>query len=93
MTYFCNASFLYIDPGTGSMLFSILIGAASMLYFLTKAALLRLKVFFSGRKNGVVHAQHVCRRFRYDPTKRLPPPKVNPDLDLDFKIDPKMSDF
>ena len=55
MTYFCNASFLYIDPGTGSMLFSILIGAASMLYFLSKAALLRLKVFFSGRKNGVVH--------------------------------------
>ena len=45
------------------------------------------------RKNGVVHAQHVCRRFRYDPTKRLPPPKVNPDLELDFKIDPKMSDF
>lgn len=45
---------LYIDPGTGSMLFSILIGAAATLFFLAKAALLKLKVFFSGKKDGVV---------------------------------------
>ncbi|MBB5225277.1 CDP-glycerol--glycerophosphate glycerophosphotransferase [Treponema ruminis] len=43
---------LYIDPGTGSMLFSILIGAAATLFFLGKAALLKLKVFFSGKKDG-----------------------------------------
>jgi hypothetical protein len=43
--------FLYIDPGTGSMLFSILIGAAATLFFLTKAAILKLKLFFSGKKN------------------------------------------
>lgn len=44
---------LYIDPGTGSMIFSILIGAAATLFFLAKAALLKLKVFFSGKKSGV----------------------------------------
>ncbi len=47
-------TFLYIDPGTGSMLFSILIGAAATLFFLAKAVMLKLKVFFSGKKNGVV---------------------------------------
>ncbi len=45
------------------------------------------------RRYGVVHAQHVCRHYRYDPTKRLPPRKMNLDTDLDFTIDPKMSDF
>jgi len=39
---------LYIDPGTGSMLFSVLIGAAATLYFVARAVILRLKVFFSG---------------------------------------------
>ncbi len=43
---------LYIDPGTGSMLFSILIGAAATLFFLGKAALIKIKVFFSGKKDG-----------------------------------------
>ena len=41
---------LYIDPGTGSMLFSILIGAAATLFFLSKAMLLKLKVLFAGKK-------------------------------------------
>lgn len=45
--------YLYIDPGTGSMLFSILIGAAATLFFLAKALFLKLKVFFSGKKHGV----------------------------------------
>ena len=44
---------LYIDPGTGSMLFSILIGAAATLFFLAKAQFLKLKLFFSGKKGGV----------------------------------------
>lgn len=47
-------SFLYIDPGTGSMLFSILIGAAATLYFLARAALLKLKFLFTGKKDGAV---------------------------------------
>ena len=45
--------FLYIDPGTGSMLFSILIGAAATLFFLGKAAWLKIKLLFSAKKNGV----------------------------------------
>ena len=43
---------LYIDPGTGSMLFSILIGAAATVFFLFRALLLKLKFFFSGKKDG-----------------------------------------
>jgi hypothetical protein len=39
---------LYIDPGTGSMLFSILIGAAATLYFVSRALWIKLKVFVSG---------------------------------------------
>lgn len=43
-------NFLYIDPGTGSMLFSILIGALATIYFLSRAAWLKLKFFFTGKK-------------------------------------------
>jgi hypothetical protein len=39
---------LYIDPGTGSMLFSILIGAAATLYFLARALIIKAKLVFSG---------------------------------------------
>jgi len=49
---------LYIDPGTGSMLFSILIGAAATLYFVAKAAILKLKLFFSGKKGSAVDASY-----------------------------------
>lgn len=45
---------LYIDPGTGSMLFSVLIGAAATLFFLAKALVLKLKLIFSGRKGELV---------------------------------------
>ena len=41
---------LYIDPGTGSALFSILIGAAATLYFLGRALIIKLKVVISGGK-------------------------------------------
>ena len=47
-----NTLLLYIDPGTGSMLFSILIGAAATLFFLAKALLLKLKLVFAGKKDG-----------------------------------------
>ena len=43
---------LYIDPGTGSMLFSILIGAAATLFFLGKALLIKVKLILSGKKDG-----------------------------------------
>lgn len=51
---FNSSLLLYIDPGTGSMLFSILVGAAATLFFLGKAAILKLKILFSGKKGGVV---------------------------------------
>ena len=41
---------LYIDPGTGSMLFSIVIGLVTMLYFVGKAAILKFKFVLSGGK-------------------------------------------
>jgi len=41
---------LYIDPGTGSALFSILIGAAATIYFLGRALIIKLKVVISGGK-------------------------------------------
>jgi hypothetical protein len=41
---------LYIDPGTGSALFSILVGAAATVYFLGRALIIKLKVVLSGRK-------------------------------------------
>lgn len=43
-------SLLYIDPGTGSMLFSIFIGLAAALYFLFRTFLLRIKSFVFGKK-------------------------------------------
>ena len=45
-----NMYLLYIDPGTGSALFSILIGAAATLYFLGRALLIKLKLVISGGK-------------------------------------------
>ena len=41
---------LYIDPGTGSMLFSILIGAVTTFFFLSRALFIKLKVILSGGK-------------------------------------------
>jgi len=43
-----NLPLLYIDPGTGSALFSILIGAAATLFFLGRALIIKLKVILSG---------------------------------------------
>ena len=48
-----NTFLLYIDPGTGSMLFSIVVGAAATLFFLGKAAWIKVKLLFTAKKNGV----------------------------------------
>ncbi|MGN0728804.1 CDP-glycerol glycerophosphotransferase family protein [Treponema sp.] len=53
-----TASLLYIDPGTGSMLFSILIGATATLYFLARAAILKLKFLFTGKKGAADTSTH-----------------------------------
>ena len=41
---------LYIDPGTGSMLFAILMGIVASLYYLMKAVILKLKFIVGGGK-------------------------------------------
>ncbi|MBP5158432.1 MAG: CDP-glycerol glycerophosphotransferase family protein [Treponema sp.] len=41
---------LYIDPGTGSMLFSVFIGVVATIFFLLRAAFIRLQLLFSSRK-------------------------------------------
>ncbi len=45
-------AFLYIDPGTGSMLFSIVMGLVAAAYFMLKAAWIKLKFFFTGKLRG-----------------------------------------
>jgi len=32
------------------------------------------------QKCGIVPSSHRCRRFRYDPLKRVPPKQKNPDF-------------
>lgn len=51
-------TFLYIDPGTGSMLFSILIGATATLYFLARAIILKFKFFLGGKRGSVDISTH-----------------------------------
>lgn len=58
----------YIDPGTGSMLFSIVIGLVTMLYFLGKAAVIKLKFFLSGGK--VTNTKHRYPLVIYSEGKR-----------------------
>ena len=43
---------LYIDPGTGSMLFTIILGAVSACFFIFQKLKLKLKFLFSGGKAG-----------------------------------------
>ncbi len=47
-----SVQFLYIDPGTGSILFSIVIGLAAALYFVARTALVRFKRLFTGTARG-----------------------------------------
>ena len=53
---------LYIDPGTGSMLFSVFIGIIATLFFLAKAAWLKLKLLFS-RKKGITASSSDKKNF------------------------------
>lgn len=46
-------NFLYIDPGTGSMLFSILMGALATVYFISRAVWIKIKFLFTGKKGNI----------------------------------------
>lgn len=50
---------LYIDPGTGSMLFTIIIGAVSAGFFVLQKFKLKLKFLLSGGKAGTVNADKI----------------------------------
>lgn len=45
---------LYIDPGTGSMLFSILIGIIGVVVFFLRTALIKIKFILSGGKKAKI---------------------------------------
>lgn len=48
MTY--NGIFLYIDPGTGAMLFSVLMGIIGAMFFALQKAYMKIKFIFSAGK-------------------------------------------
>ncbi len=50
---------LYIDPGTGSMLFAILIGIIGSLMYLLKNGLVKLRFIITGGKKVEVNAERV----------------------------------
>jgi hypothetical protein len=50
-------SLAYIDPGTGSMLFTIVTGFAVAVYFVAKSAWIRVKTIFAGRGAGLSAAR------------------------------------
>ena len=51
---------LYIDPGTGSALFSIVIGIAAVFYFLFRTVFLKAKVLiFRSKKNSLSQQKYV----------------------------------
>ena len=45
---------LYIDPGTGSMLFTVLLGLLTTVYFFAQKLMLKVKLYFSGGKSGKI---------------------------------------
>jgi hypothetical protein len=50
--------FAYIDPGTGSMLFSLIMGLAAVCYFFIRTLLIKIKLLFSGKKTAVSGTKH-----------------------------------
>ncbi|MCQ2531540.1 MAG: CDP-glycerol glycerophosphotransferase family protein [Saccharofermentans sp.] len=46
---------LYIDPGTGSMLFTILLGVVSVAVFFLRSVFVKLKFFFTSGKVSIDH--------------------------------------
>jgi len=51
--------FLYIDPGTGSMLFAILIGIIGALRYLLKIGIVKLKFILSGGKSDKKYSEKI----------------------------------
>lgn len=52
-------NFLYIDPGTGSMLFSLALGVATTLVFAIRALAVKLRFVFSGGKADKISSEKI----------------------------------
>ena len=66
-----NSLFCYIDPGTGSLLFSALFGIIGTLFFLSKALIIKLKTFsFSKNKTAETEASKKSKIIIYGEDKR-----------------------
>lgn len=50
---------LYIDPGTGSMLFTILIGLLGVLRYMFRSWFVKLRFFFSGGRKGEMNSDRL----------------------------------
>ena len=50
---------LYIDPGTGSMLFTILIGLLGVLRYMFRSWFVKLRFFFSGGRKGEINSDRL----------------------------------
>lgn len=61
---------LYIDPGTGSMLFSLFIGLAAVVTFSLRALVLKLKFIFSGGKSEKTESSNSIPYVIYSDHKR-----------------------
>ncbi len=55
--------FLYIDPGTGSALFSIVIGLLTTLYFVGRALIIKFKFKLTGKKSDNVLSENTYTVF------------------------------
>jgi hypothetical protein len=55
---FAPPLFAYIDPGTGSMLFSLVMGLAAVCYFFARTLLIKTKLLFSGKRTAVSGTRH-----------------------------------
>ena len=50
IVFLSNCYFLYIDPGTGSMLFAVFMGIIGTLYFVLRGLFIKLKFIFTSGK-------------------------------------------
>ena len=50
---------LYIDPGTGSMLITIILGMVSVVYFFARKIIIRAKTVLSGGRRGGRESDHI----------------------------------
>ena len=67
-----NSLFCYIDPGTGSLLFSALFGIIGTLFFLSKALIIKLKTFsFSKNKTAETEASQKSKIIIYGEDKSI----------------------